>query len=206
MSNLIARPLWRSFPPSELEKAAQYARSGGIAVVKTRSWQLWGVRSTLLVEWAAWAVERAGIISDKGPSKGLMVARIVADWRSRVDEWITRDVAFKGATRLESYDCTQCAACCFNNRVVLDSEDQARWQNQKRLFRHTKMTGRQLLLVLQPTTKACPHLEGTRCGIYLVRPNMCREFPAGSEHCITSREERFNGNGLGRNASKKGSS
>ena len=84
MSNLVARPLWRSFEPTELEKAATYARSGGIAVVKRRSWQLWGVGSTLLVEWAAWAVERGGVVSRKGPSAGLMVAHIAADWRSRV--------------------------------------------------------------------------------------------------------------------------
>jgi Fe-S-cluster containining protein len=134
-----------------------------------------------------------------------MVARIAADWRSRVDEWIARDRAFAGSTRLETYDCMQCAACCFSNHVVLDAEDQARWQDQKRLFRYTKKSGSQLLLVLQPKTKACPHLEGTRCGIYVVRPNMCREFPAGSEHCITSREERFSGNGLGRNVAKRGS-
>lgn len=201
MHEVVVRPLWRAFSPAQLRAAAKHARAGGIAVVKERQWRMLGDAGPpgedlpLLVDWAIRAIEasRWGEITE-GPAKGCVAAPITRDWRERVSEWIARDVAFKGATSPTSFDCMLCAACCHDNKVVLDDEDIARFKNGGRadlLKRTSVLKGKRLLPLVRNKEKPCIHLSNRMCGIYEVRPNMCREFPAGTEQCMTSREDLF---------------
>ena len=201
MVEIVVRPLWRAFLPSQLRAAARHAKAGGIAVVKDARWRLLGDAGPpgqdvpLLVDWALRAVEseRWAEVVD-GPAKGCVEGRITKDWRDRVDEWIERDRAFEGATANAPFDCTACGACCHDNKVVLDEEDVQRFVDggRKDLLRRVSKKGIVRLLPLARTKeKPCVHLQEKRCTIYDVRPNMCRDFPVGTEQCITSREELY---------------
>jgi Fe-S-cluster containining protein len=202
MSDLVRRPLWRGFAERSLAAAARHARAGGIAVVRARRWYLLGDAGPagepvpLFVDWAIRAVEADGSWAEQtdGPATGLVKAPVSAGWRSRVEEWIERDAAHAGATVEERYDCMKCAACCHANKVVLDAEDVARFRagGREDLMKTTVVTkGVRTLPLVKNDTKPCVHLKDLLCSIYPVRPNMCRDFPAGTEHCITSREELF---------------
>jgi Fe-S-cluster containining protein len=184
-----------------MNAAIRHARAGGIAVVKDTRWKLLGDAGPpgedlpLYVDWAIRAVEAsrwAEIV--EGPAKGLVEAAITKDWRERVDEWIDRDKAFEGAVSRTTFDCMKCGACCFDNKVVLDEEDVARFRAGGRadLLRRTSRKAGLRLLPLAPTKeKPCVHLEELMCTIYEVRPNMCRDFPVGTEQCMTSREDLY---------------
>ncbi|GAC1585490.1 MAG: hypothetical protein NVS3B20_27570 [Polyangiales bacterium] len=202
MSDTVLRPLWRAFLPTDLASAARHARSGGIAVVKARPWHLLGDAGPrdqelppLFVDWAIRAVEAARWAEvTEGPTRGLVKATIASEWRERVGEWIARDEAFAGATSVAHFNCMKCAACCYDNRVVLDEEDMMRFRsaNRKDLIRSIVRRKGVPLLPLHKTTKACIRLgKDLACTIYPVRPNMCREFPAGTEQCMTSREDLY---------------
>ncbi len=201
MSDLVVRPLWRGFAPNRFAAAIRHAREGGIAVVKDDRWKLLGDAGPpgedlpLYVDWAIRAVEAsrwAEIV--EGPARGLVEAPITKSWRARVDEWIDRDKAFAGATSQTSFDCMLCGACCFDNRVVLDAEDLARFREGGRadlLKRTSRKAGLRLLPLLRNDGKPCVHLTDLKCSIYDVRPNMCRDFPVGTEQCMTSREDKY---------------
>ncbi len=202
MSDLVIRPLWRGFSEGALAAAARHARAGGVSVVRARRWYLLGDAGPadeplpLLVEWAIRAVDADDAWAEQtdGPATGLVKAPVKADWRGRVEEWITRDAKFRGATAETRFDCMRCAACCHANRVVLDEEDLARFRAGGRadlLERTVRVRGARTLPLVQDGAHPCVHLEGKLCGIYAVRPNMCRDFPAGTEHCMTSREELY---------------
>lgn len=200
MADLVARPLWRSFPPDDVTAAARHARAGGIAVVKDRRWHLLGDAGApgeelpLFVDWAIRAVEAPRWRElTEGPARGCVKAMIDTGWRARVDEWIDRDRAFRGTTSKASFDCMKCAACCFDNEVILDPEDLVRFKRDGRddLARRTRRSKGKRLLPLTADTRACIHLEKKKCSIYPHRPNMCRDFPAGTEQCMTSREDLY---------------
>jgi len=200
MSDLVVRPLWRSFEKSQLRAAAKHALAGGIAVVKEDRWRLLGDAGPpgedlpLLVDWAIRAVEASKWEEiAEGPAKGCVEAPITRTWRARVTEWIERDRAFEGATSETRFDCMKCAACCRDNKVVLDPDDIERFRAAGRtdLIKRTSKKGIVRLLPLVRTKdKSCIHLaKDLKCSIYAVRPFMCRDFPAGTEQCMTSREE-----------------
>lgn len=201
MSDLVRRPLWRGFAERSVSAAARHARAGGIAVVRGRRWYLLGDAGPagepvpLLVDWAIRAVEAdTWAEQTEGPATGLVKAAVVAGWRSRVEEWIERDAEHEGGAVAQRFDCMRCAACCHNNKVVLDAEDAARFRDGGRadLMKGTVVTrGVRTLPLVKSAEKPCVHLKDSLCGIYPVRPNMCRDFPAGTEHCMTSREELF---------------
>ena len=201
MSDLVHRPLWRGYSEGSLAAAARHARAGGIGVVRARRWYLLGDAGPadepvpLLVDWAIRAVEAdAWAEQSDGPARGLVKAPITADWRSRVEEWIARDARLPGATSEARFDCMKCAACCYDNRVVLDEEDAARFRAGGRadlLDRTVVIRGKPTLPLVKDRQKPCVHLRDKLCGIYAVRPNMCRDFPAGTEQCLTSREDFY---------------
>jgi Fe-S-cluster containining protein len=204
MPEIVERPLWRSFEANQLRAAAKHARAGGISVVKgsepKQRWRMLGDAGPpgedlpLLVDWAIRAIEapRWGEIVE-GPAKGCVEAPIARGWRERVSEWIARDLAFEGATSHATFDCVKCAACCRDNKVVLDEQDLARFRDGGRvdLLKRTSKKGIiRLLPLVRTKDKSCIHLgKDLLCTIYEVRPNMCREFPAGTEQCMTSRED-----------------
>lgn len=202
MGSLLVRPLWREFEPEALRAAAKHARAGGLSVVKAeRSWQLFGDAGPegeelpLFVDWAIRAIEapRWWEVTE-GAARGLVTARISRGWRERVGEWIARDKAFVGASAKASFDCMKCGACCYDNEVLLDAADLLRFKKggradvAKRVRRDAK---NRPLLPLDRKTKACIHLDRLKCSIYEVRPFMCRDFEAGTEQCMTSREDLY---------------
>ncbi len=201
MKETITRPLWRAFAPNRLSQAARHARAGGLSVVRERQWQMLGDAGPpgepvpQSVDWAIRAIEAArwAEITD-GVARGLVQAPITRDWRERVTEWVERDAAFEGATTTLSLDCETCGACCVANAVVLDDEDLARFRAGGRedlVARTRKRGGVRMLPLLRTKPKPCVHLNNLRCTIYEVRPNMCRDFPAGTEQCLTSREDLY---------------
>ena len=174
---------------------------------KRQSWYLLGDAGPageelpLFVDWAIRAIEAprwAELV--EGPARGMVKATIAAEWRERVGEWIERDREYPGSTARASFDCVRCAACCYDNHVVLDKEDLGRWRSGARselLKRTTRRKGVRVLPLVR-ATGACVHLGAVKknavnmeCSIYIDRPNMCRDFPAGTEQCLTSREERY---------------
>jgi len=201
MQEVVVRPLWREFPPERLRAAAKHARAGGLSVVKDQRWKLLGDAGPpgedlpLLIDWAIRAIEasRWGEITD-GPAKGCVEAPITRDWRERVQEWIDRDRAFPGATAETTFDCTLCGACCYDNKVVIDEVDAKRFRDGGRADLLKKLSRKgivRLLPLVRSKTKPCVHLKTNMCTIYDVRPTMCREFPVGTEQCITSREDLY---------------
>ena len=148
-----------------------------------------------MVDWAIRAVEASRWWElTEGVARGLVRANIGAGWRERVREWIERDRAFKGATSRASFDCVRCAACCYDNEVLLDAADLLRLRRggPKDLTRRLRTTKGKAFLPLDRKTGACIHLDpALMCGIYAQRPFMCRDFPAGSEQCMTSREDLY---------------
>lgn len=201
-SNVVVRPLWRAFGPKQRTALAKHARAGGLSVFKPEqgSWILYGDAGPageplpLLVDFAVRAIEAARWAEvTEAPLEGLVAANITKGWRARVDEWIARDAEFKGATTETAFDCMACAACCFDNHVVLDDEDMLRLKQAALLDKIERRKGVNVLPLLK-TTKACVHLrKDLACGIYRARPSMCREFPAGSEQCMASREQKYGG-------------
>jgi len=78
-----------------------------------------------------------------------------------------------------------CGACCSNHdqysHVYLEGDDASRMARHLGLSheefarRYTEIDdGQRVLRMDQP---ACPFLDGTRCGVYAVRPVQCRTFP-----------------------------
>lgn len=196
----IRRPVVRSYQPEYLANAAAHVRAGGHAVIRAKpSWYLLlpcdddGV----MPELSAWAlldlmIDRSSRVRD-GDAKGLTRARVTRDLRDIVEGWIERDGAEPASTTTVTVDCRACGACCRDNDVVLEEEDFARWRAAKRMDLADKAflrNGRgkvKKLKVLQ--SGDCVHLRGNECGIYEVRPDNCRAFPAGSECCLFARAE-----------------
>ena len=106
-----------------------------------------------------------------------------------------RDSVHPGPTRELELDCLDCGACCKDNRVELDDADVARFERAGRgeLARppYAKREDGSVILVLRKDRR-CKHLaEDNKCGIYAIRPDACSTFPAGSECCLSAREEEM---------------
>lgn len=195
----ITRPVWRAFPRDALSEAACHARGGGLAVLRA------GARWTLLVptdgdgdlpELCAWALMDLDVRAPKrvadGPAAGLTWTALTDGQKYLVRRWLKRDRAVTSPTVGEPLDCMACGACCRKNKVILEEDDLARWRDVGRpelgerpyVKRHR---GRRLLVLRDDGD--CQHLTDNACGIYLIRPDNCRAFPAGSEPCLSSRLE-----------------
>ena len=130
-----------------------------------------------------------------GAFAGLGMIRVPHDCYSIVRERATRDAVHAEPTREIDLDCLTCAACCKDNRVELEDGDVARFESAGRAELakppYAKREDGKLILVLR-RDKACKHLlKDRRCGIYPIRPSACSTFPAGSECCLSAREEEL---------------
>ncbi len=187
----------RSYLPDYLANAVKHVRGGGHAVIRARpSWYLLLPCDDegAMPELSAWAlmdlqIERSARVR-AGDAKGLVRARVPRAVRSIVEGWIERDGAERGSTAVVTLDCRACGACCRENDVLLEREDFDRWRAAGRddLASPTYLRARRRKLKLLPNGD-CMHLRGNECGIYDVRPNNCRAFPAGSECCLFARDE-----------------
>ncbi|HMI85061.1 MAG TPA: YkgJ family cysteine cluster protein [Polyangiaceae bacterium] len=199
----VVRPVVRSFNSRQWRGAAVHARQGGHAVV----WEH-RTRARLLVpcpieddpkDLAYHSILDLGKqryrVSTRGVTKGLAVTLVPRDCIAIVRDRIARDKVHTGATHTVTLDCVSCAACCYSNRVVLDDADVARFRRggrghfaERPYVRHSRG---EIVLRLAPD-RACVHLAAdSRCGIYAIRPEMCRTFPVGSECCLSARAEEY---------------
>jgi Fe-S-cluster containining protein len=211
MLEKMTRPVWRSFTERFLGNAAAWVRSGGCAVVwrpsrakdRPAAWLLLplddeGGEEAMPEQpyWAMLAVylERYKRL-ESGPAKGLATVRVGRDYEHEVERWCERDSKHREPIREIELDCTTCAACCIDNRVVLDEADLKRLASdgheahRKKPYVRTEKGVK--LLALDETTKACVHLKDKLCGVYERRPDNCRWFPAGTEPCMIARRDEF---------------
>jgi Fe-S-cluster containining protein len=199
----VTRPVVRNFKWPHRKQAAAWVRAGGHALVwaSPRKARLVFARPRRGDEndlgW--WSVLDLGrseyVVARSGPFAGLAYMRVPHDCYSIVRDRVVRDSIHPDPTREIELDCLACAACCKGNRVVLEDEDVERFERAGRgdLARapYAKRDNGQIVLVLR-RDKRCRHLGGdNRCGIYSFRPSACSTFPAGSECCLSSREEEM---------------
>jgi len=201
-ASAVFRPIVRSFKKRYSKEAAAHVRAGGHAIV----WE--NEKRAVIVfgkpkegdddDLGLWAIYDMGKFRwkpiDRGVLKGLAVALVPRDCHWIVKRRVERDSIHPGSTRKVVFDCTQCAACCQDNEVILQEEDLQRFRDGGRTdltkppFTRRQKDGK-LLLTLLPS-KRCRHLASdNRCGIYTIRPHACSEFPAGSECCLFARED-----------------
>lgn len=195
----ITRPLWRAFRRHDLDGAAAHVRAGGLAVVRAPSGDKLYVPTDEdgdVPELCMWAMMDLGVRAPKraegGPLDGATWAKITDAQAVLVRRWLKRDRPLPGATTEERLDCTTCGACCRHNKVILDDDDFARWRDAGREDLGARPFVRRdhgrSLLVLRDDGD-CHHLRGNMCGIYALRPDNCRAFPAGCEPCLSARIE-----------------
>ncbi len=193
----VRRPVARSYLPPYIENAVKHVRAGGHAVIRaTPSWYLLLPCDDEgdIPELSAWALLDLGVEQHTrvrtGPAKGLVKARVPAKVRPIVEGWIERDSVERKSVTTVTLDCVACGACCRENDVLLEREDFKRWRDGGRedLAGGDFLRAKKRKLKLLPNGD-CVHLRGNLCGIYEMRPNNCRAFPAGSECCLFAREE-----------------
>jgi Fe-S-cluster containining protein len=93
------------------------------------------------------------------------------------------------------YECDGCAACCGTYAIFASREDA---QREPRIAAETQELAAWLetpewayRLFPLPFHEACCFLDDEgRCTIYATRPQICREFAAGSEDCQRVRSLR----------------
>jgi Fe-S-cluster containining protein len=200
----IVRPVVRSFSSRETLAAAAHVRAGGHAVIwegRSRARLLLPVpKEHDPMDLAFFSILDLGKsrfeIARRGVTKGLATLRVPHDCHDIVRRRAERDRIHPGSMRTLELDCGVCAACCRANRVVLEDEDVQRFAQAKRGYLAKMPYARRSdgKLVLRLTKGgACVHLErDKRCGIYEIRPEMCRVFPLGSECCLSARAEELN--------------
>jgi len=199
----VVRPVVRSFNSRQWRVAATHVRRGGHAVV----WEH-RTRAHLLVpcpltddprDLAYHAILDLGKeryqVSTRGVTKGLAITLVPRECNEMVRDRIQRDRIHRGATRHMMLDCMSCGACCYSNRVVLEDADVERFRagGHPHFARmpYARRSRGKLVLRLAPD-RGCLHLGAdNHCGIYAIRPEMCRVFPVGSECCLSARAEEF---------------
>jgi Fe-S-cluster containining protein len=199
----FVRPVVRSFPAQHLRQAAAHVRGGGHAVL----WET-DSRARLLLpvpdeddpmDLALFSIldlgkQRYDIVQE-GVARGLAIALVPRDCNDIVRRRVERDAVHPGHVRRLRLDCLACGACCTKNRVVLDKGDVARLQAAERsdLLRMPYARRQDGKLVMRLTGDGrCQHLQRQNlCGIYELRPTMCRDFPVASECCLSARAEEF---------------
>ncbi len=197
----IVRPVWRSFRPRFLARAAAHVRKGGHAVVERDDGgldMLLGVddrgKITELGLWSILAIEQQRWRRVKeGPATSLATARVREKFVGSVLDWCERDSIHERATRAIHLDCLDCGACCHEANVVLDEADFDRWRQAGR----KDLLGRAYLKRKDGTVRLrfaasgrCQNLgRDNKCGIYPIRPDNCSAFVVGSEACLAARED-----------------
>ena len=198
----IRRPLWRSFPERSLARAVRHVRGGGHAIVWDMEPRRPVARMLLpcdregfpleLARWAMLSLHRRGWgVLKEGIARGLALVRVPRKFERSAEAWCKRDAQWPGSVREIRLDCTTCAACCHQNRVILSGPDVARWREAGRselgTRRYARSEAGKRIVRLVGDHEACIHLRDRLCGIYPVRPDMCRQFLPGSESCLAAR-------------------
>jgi len=196
----VIRPVVRSFQSPYAREAAAHVRAGGHALVwetKTRVRMVFQApKGDEEKDLGYWSLLDLGVHRWKkeasGPLRGLAVARIARDSVDLVRARAERDSVHPRARRAMRLDCEACAACCRDNKVILEPEDFDRFAAGGRpdlgKAPYTRKDGERVVLRLL-RSRDCRHLGADRrCGIYPLRPDACRVFPAGSESCLYSRQ------------------
>jgi hypothetical protein len=199
----IDRPVVRSFTRPHVRRAADWVRAGGHAVVwlTPRKARLVFARpkdgdENDLGWWSVLDMGRSDYeIVRSGTFAGLALMRVPHDCYGLVRDRVTRDSIHPGPTRALELDCLACGACCRDNRVELEDQDVERFERAGRLdltrSPYARRDDGKIVLVLR-RDKRCKHLgDDNKCGIYPIRPDACSTFPAGSECCLSSREEEL---------------
>lgn len=198
---VIERPIWRSFRPRFLARAAAHVRRGGHAALVDEEGNVEVLltvdakgKITELGLWSLLAIEqqRWRRVQD-GPAKGLATAKVRDNYGGSVIDWCERDSIHAGATRTIRLDCLECAACCHESNVVLDEADFERFREagRKDLLgkAYIKRANGRVTLRFAPSGK-CQHLKrDKKCRIYAIRPDNCSVFVVGSEACLAARED-----------------
>lgn len=95
-----------------------------------------------------------------------------------------------------TFDCQSCGACCSSLDVLLTGAEADDFEADPRLAALTVLRCDRPGLTLRFMKRGgpidrCVALEGPlshcRCRIYAQRPQLCREFAAGSPDCLTAR-------------------
>ena len=179
----VLRPVVRSYTLPHLERAAAWVRAGGHAVVWIAARKARFVfprpRKGDELDLGWWAVLDMGKstyrVARRGPFEGMAFIAVPHDCYSIVRERAERDSIHADATRAIELDCLTCAACCKDNCVELEDQDVERFEQ----------AGRGELLR--------PPYARRRDGrvTLILRKDACSTFPAGSECCLSSREEEL---------------
>jgi hypothetical protein len=199
----VVRPVVRSYSWPYRAEAAAWVRAGGHALL----WE--SPRKARLVfakprpgdehDLGWWSVLDLGrsayTVVWRGGFAGLAYLRVPHDCYGIVRERALRDSIHPAPTRAITLDCLECGACCKDNRVEIEEVDVERFEKAGRgeLAKppYAKRDDGKLILVLR-RDKRCKHLASdNRCDIYPIRPDACSTFPAGSECCLSAREEEL---------------
>jgi hypothetical protein len=192
--SIVVRPVVRSYKWPHLDRAASWVKAGGHAVVwiSPRKARLVFARPRKGDEgdlgwWSALDIGRSDyLVARRGPFAGMAFIKVPHDCYGIMWERVARDSAHEGATREMELDCLACAACCKDVQRFADG-------GRAELGRppYARRADGKVVLVLRKD-KRCKHLAGdNRCGIYAIRPDACSTFPAGSECCLSAREEEM---------------
>jgi Fe-S-cluster containining protein len=199
----VLRPVVRTYTLPHVERAAAWVRAGGHAVV-------WiAARKARFVfprpakgdehDLGWWAVLDLGKseykIARRGPFEGMAFIAVPHDCYSIIRERAERDSIHPDPLRAIDLDCLACGSCCKANSVELEDPDIERFEKAGRpeLLRppYARRRDGRLVLTLRKD-KRCHHLgDDNRCAVYAFRPDACSTFPAGSECCLSSREEEM---------------
>jgi Fe-S-cluster containining protein len=199
----FVRPIVRSFPAQRLRQAAAHVRGGGHAVV----WES-DSRARLFVpvpkeedpmDLALFSILDLGKhrydIVERGVARGLATTLVPRDCNDIVRRRAERDSVHLGCVRRIELDCLACGACCRHNRVVLDERDLQRFEAAARSdlerMPYARRRDGKLVMRLAPDGRCLQLQRQNRCGIYEIRPTMCRDFPVASECCLSARAEEL---------------
>lgn len=93
------------------------------------------------------------------------------------------------------FDCLKCGACCATFDVLLQGDDEDRFERKAELLAltvgYTRLATLPLRFMQRDDAGRCVALSGAlgdcRCTIYEHRPALCRAFEAGSDDCREAR-------------------
>lgn len=199
----VIRPLVRSFSTRQLSSCAAHVKSGGHAALwdpsNGKAWLVTPVPNAddpqCLHHAAMMDVRKVRWVQPtKGPLKGIALTLVQPRYHWILKDRTLRDANYKGSKRRIQLDCLACGACCHHMEVPLEDDDMIRFKNAGRhdLLKSPHVVRRKGKLFLPVHRKhgRCHKLgEDYACSIYEIRPDPCRNFPAGSEGCLFAREE-----------------
>jgi len=93
----------------------------------------------------------------------------------------------------DTFDCTQCGACCFGLAVYLTPREARIFQANRKLKLLIKPQDQGFRMRRTVKESRCFALKGKpgrcTCKVYDDRPRVCREFEPGSDACLRARKQ-----------------